>query len=116
MHELSICGAIKDIVAKHAGSRPVKTIHLQVGQLRQVVPDTLTYCWSLVTAETPLAESSLEIDHIPAMVECRACGHVTAPGDFPVMRCERCDGTDVAVTAGEEFLITSLDLVEGVNS
>ena len=41
MHELSICRSIADIVRRHAGEGTVSTIHVQIGQLRQIVPDTL---------------------------------------------------------------------------
>lgn len=111
MHELSICGSIADIVGRHAGGRQVDVIHLRVGKLRQIVPDTLTYCWGLVSARTPLAGSRLEVEQVPARVECRACG-TTSELTAPVFRCPGCDSTEVALVTGEEFLITSLDLAE----
>jgi hydrogenase nickel incorporation protein HypA/HybF len=110
MHELSICGSIKTIIEKHAAGRPVSTIHLQVGQLRQIVPDTLVYCWSLVSADGPLAGSSLSVEHIPGRIACNCCGVQAEIGQFPVFVCAACAGTDVTVLAGEEFLITSFDL------
>ncbi len=111
MHELSICGSIADIVGRHADGRQVDVIHLRVGMLRQIVPDTLTYCWGLVSADTPLAGSRLDVDHVPARVECRACG-TSSELAAPVFRCPGCDSTEVGLVAGEEFLITSLDLAE----
>lgn len=111
MHELSICGSIADIVGRHADGRKVDVIHLQVGRLRQIVPDTLLYCWGLVSAQTPLAGSRLEVESIPARVDCRGCGG-SAELEQPVFRCPHCDSTEVALVAGEEFLITSLELAE----
>ena len=49
MHELSLCNAIQGVVERARGDRAVTHVHLQVGQLRQVVPQTLEYCWTLVT-------------------------------------------------------------------
>lgn len=112
MHELSICGAIAGIVTERAGDRRVETIHVQVGQLRQIVPDTLTYCWSLVTADTTLGGSRIAVESIPAKIACRTCGGTMEIGDLPVFVCGKCQGVDVEVIAGEEFLITSLDLAE----
>jgi len=57
VHELSLCGSIGSIVERHAAGRPVSVIHVQIGQLRQVVPDTLVYCWELVSEGTQLAGS-----------------------------------------------------------
>ena len=112
MHELSICNSIADIVERHAAGRPVETIHVQVGQLRQIVPETLVYCWGLVSAETSLAGSALTVEEIAARIACRACGSEMEIGPFPVFVCAACQATDVVVLSGEEFLITSLDLAE----
>ncbi len=112
MHELSICGSIADIVRRHAADRQVETIHVQVGQLRQIVPDTLVYCWSLVSAETGLSGSVLAVESVRARITCHACGSTTEIDEFPVLRCGTCGGADVAVVAGDEFMITSLELAE----
>lgn len=112
MHELSICGAIAGIVSQRAGDRRVETIHVQVGQLRQIVPDTLVYCWGMVTADTPLDGSRIAVENIPARIACRRCLSTYEVGDHPVFVCSACSGADVEVVSGEEFLITSLDVVE----
>ena len=112
MHELSICGSIADIVTRRAEGRPVDTIHVQVGQLRQVVPDTLVYCWSLVSANTVLDGSHIEIDTVPARIECRTCGSNHEVGDYPILLCAKCDSADVQILTGEEFLVTALELAE----
>jgi len=93
VHELSLCGAIANIVTRHAAGRPVSVIHVQVGQLRQVVPDTLVFCWELVSDGTPLAGSRIDVEGVPARMRCRACGSI-----------------DAEVISGEEFMVTSLDL------
>ncbi|QNK81273.1 hydrogenase maturation nickel metallochaperone HypA [Nakamurella sp. PAMC28650] len=112
MHELSICSSIAKIVNRSANGRPVRTIHLQVGQLRQIVPETLVYCWGLVTADTVLDGSILEVDRIAAVVTCQSCGQIREVGAHPNFSCTGCGGTHVEVTSGEEFLITTLDLAE----
>ncbi len=112
MHELSICGSIADIVTRRAAGRPVKVINVRVGQLRQVVPDTLMYCWELVSADTPLAGSRISVEFVPARIKCRACGQFTDVGAVPVFACGGCGGFNADVVSGEEFLITSLELAE----
>lgn len=110
MHELALCGSIADIVTKHAAGRPVGTVRLKVGQLRQVVPDTLTYCWELVTSSSPLEGAELAIERVAARLRCDTCGVEHDMGDDFVFACPACDGTTVSVVAGEEFLITSMDV------
>jgi hydrogenase nickel incorporation protein HypA/HybF len=112
VHELSICGSIADIVTRRAAGRPVDTIHIRVGQLRQIVPDTLVYCWSLVSADTALDGSHIDVENVRARIRCRSCDSVHEIGEYPILLCTTCDSADVQVLAGEEFLITSLDLAE----
>lgn len=111
MHELSICQSISDIVARHAAGRPVSVIHVRIGQLRQIVPGTLVYCWALVSAETPLASSRIEVESVPASIRCHECDQTSLVGDVPVLICG-CGSTKTEIASGEEFLITSLELAD----
>ena len=110
VHELSICSSIADIVIRHAAGRPVQVINVRAGQLRQIVPDTLVYCWGLVSAGTPLDGSRISVEPVPARIRCRDCGQVTDVGEVPVFACGACGGVAVQVVSGEEFLVTSLEL------
>ena len=112
MHELSICASIADIATRHAAGRPVSVINVRVGQLRQIVPDTLVYCWGLLCEETSLAGSRIIVETVPARIRCRSCEQTADVGDLPVFACAGCGGIDVEIVAGEEFLITSLELAE----
>jgi hydrogenase nickel incorporation protein HypA/HybF len=112
VHELSLCGAIADIASRRAGERGVEVIHVRVGQLRQVVPDTLVFCWSLVVSQTDLEGSVLEIERVAARFRCRSCGGEYDLGNGITMVCGGCGSLDVEVVAGEEFLVSALELAE----
>lgn len=112
MHELSLCRAIYGLAYRAAGGRRVECVNLDVGELRQVVPETLVYCWALVTEETPLADAKLQVASIPAVLACRACAAQTRMRGIPMLVCSHCGASDVAVVSGEEFLLRSLDLKE----
>ncbi len=112
MHELSLCGAIADIATRHAGEREVDVIHVQIGQLRQVVPDTLVFCWSLVTAQTALDGSVLDVERIAALLRCRHCTAESELGDSFAFVCQACGSLDVVVLSGEELLVTAVELAE----
>ena len=114
MHELSICTSLAALVERHAAGRRVSVVHLDVGHLRQVVPATLTYSWDVVVAGGPLAGSSLEINHVPAVIECRDCAASTTLA-HPVFRCT-CGSTAVDVVSGNELLVRSLDLLAPDNA
>lgn len=112
MHELSLCRSIHEIVDRAAAGRPVGTVHLQVGRFRQVVPDTLSYCWTMVSASSNLAGSTLAIDQVDIVLACRTCSAETSPGQELLLVCGTCGSGDVSMLTGEEFMITSLDLKE----
>jgi hydrogenase nickel incorporation protein HypA/HybF len=112
MHELSLCDSIYEIVERTAAGRPVAMIHLQVGKLRQIVPDTLSYCWTIVSDQTDLAGSELEIDSVPVRLRCLDCDCTSTLTDQLLLLCPRCGRDHVMVTTGEEFMLTSLELAE----
>ncbi len=112
MHELSLCGAIYDIASRAADGRDVEVIHLQVGALRQVVPDTLVYCWTVVCDDTTLAGSRLELELCPVTLRCEQCGEDSTVSGELLLLCRACGTDQVTVTGGEELLVTSLELAE----
>ena len=109
MHELSICTAIAKIANEAAAGRPIECVRVDVGHLRQVVPDTLRYSWEMVVFGTPLEGVQLEVREVPAVIECRQCGMRTTLDD-PVFRCAVCGSTETKVVSGDELLVTSLDV------
>lgn len=109
MHELSICTAIAQIAERTAAGRRVTCVRIDVGHLRQVVPDTLIHSWEMVVFATPLEGSALDVRSVPAVIECRDCGHQTELAEL-VLRCAACDSTKTKVVAGNELEVTSLDV------
>lgn len=112
MHELSLCHSIHTIVERGAAGRPVETVHLRVGRLRQVVPETLTYCWSLVAADGPLAGSVLSVESVPVVLRCRSCDILSTIDDVLLLFCGACGSASTTIVTGEELLVTSLNLAE----
>ncbi|MCU1468667.1 MAG: hydrogenase expression/synthesis HypA [Actinomycetia bacterium] len=108
MHELALCEAILDTVTRRAGGKRVDRVQVRIGYFRQVVPNSLLFSWELLTEGTDLAGCGLDIDHVPAIVECRSCGAHTNL-DAPILVCGTCLGSDVVLLCGEEFLIASID-------
>ena len=111
MHELSLAKAVADTVTEHAAGRPVSRVLVRIGHLRQVVPDSLSFCWEMVTEGTTLADCRLDIEHVPAVALCGACGERTTL-ERPVVVCGACGGRDAILESGEEFLVDSIDVME----
>ena len=108
MHELSLCRSISTIVTRAAQGRPVAVVELEIGQLRQVVPETLTACWAIVSRGTSLENARLDIRQVPAGLHCRDCGRDSPVTRRTMLRCAACASTAVDVTSGDEMLVSSL--------
>ncbi len=109
MHELAVCTAIAKIADRAAGERPVTVVRVDIGYLRQVVPDTLVYSWEMVVFGTPLEGAALEVRAVPAVIRCTVCDDTTELDD-PVLRCAACGSFDTEVISGDEMLVTSVDV------
>lgn len=112
MHELSLCQSILEIADRAREDRPVQAVHVRLGQLRQVVPETLAWCWEMLTDSTPLAGSVLEIDHVPVVLDCLDCGSRTTVAAELLLSCGGCGSPRTVLVSGEELLVTSLELTD----
>ena len=110
---MSLCRAIAGVVKPHAAGRRVDVVRVQVGALRQVVPESLSFCWSLVRDHADMPDAELELEFVAAEVACRSCGQQSEITSRFSVCCPQCDSADVAVVHGEEFLVTSVDVSEG---
>ncbi|HZC93456.1 MAG TPA: hydrogenase maturation nickel metallochaperone HypA [Mycobacterium sp.] len=110
MHELSLCEAIADVVKPYADGRHVDVVRVRIGALRQVVPDSLSFCWTLVRDYEDMPDAELELELVDAQVTCRGCGHQSTITSRWSLLCPQCESADVEVLRGNEFLVTSLDV------
>jgi hydrogenase nickel incorporation protein HypA/HybF len=108
MHELSIGEAIVDAVADRAAGRKVLAVSIRVGHFRQVVPEALTFAWEMLTATTDLDGAALQIEFVPAVAACGACGDRTTL-DAPVLACASCGSRAVTLQSGDELLLVSVE-------
>jgi hydrogenase nickel incorporation protein HypA/HybF len=108
VHELSMCEAIARTVVDRAAGRRVVTVRVRIGHLRQVVPDTMSFCWEMLTTSTVLEGAALQIEHVPATVACDACNAITEL-DVPVLICGGCGSRLVTLRSGDELTLESLE-------
>jgi hydrogenase nickel incorporation protein HypA/HybF len=112
MHELSIAQSIVDIVGQYVPRTQfatVKLVRVRVGDLAGVVPDSLSFCFTAVTAGTPMAGALLEIEHVPYTIRCNGCTteSTTEPG---LALCPQCGSTDTRIIAGTELQVMTIDV------
>jgi hydrogenase nickel incorporation protein HypA/HybF len=111
MHELSLATGIVETVIKHADGRPVTSVEMRIGTLRQVVPESLEFYFGICSRDTLCQGATLEQEIIQARVRCRSCGAERELSE-PDFRCRSCAGTDVEVIAGTEFEVDSIEVTE----
>jgi len=113
MHELAICQAILQQAAAvarvHGGH--VKRINLRIGPLAGVEPDALRFTFPLVAAGTVCENAALAIETPAVRVECQICGAVTQVRPNRLL-CGGCGAWRVALLAGDEMRIESVELFE----
>ena len=111
MHELSVASAIVATAERHANGNRVTAVHVRVGRLRQVVPDSLRFCFGMVARESVCEGAVLELEIIPAVLRCKACEHEWEIEEPPFW-CPECAGGDVAPVRGEELEVESIEIEE----
>ncbi len=110
MHELSLCQAIAGAVKPYADGRHVDVVRVKIGALRQVVPESLSFCWTLVRDYEDMPDAELELEFVSAEVACRSCDRRSLITSQWSLLCPHCESADVEVLRGDEFLVTSLDV------
>lgn len=110
MHELGIINAmVKTIerVVKDEGLTEVDTLVLEVGELSGVVPRFLEECYPAAVYKTFMEHTKLQLDVVPGIVRCRACGR-----EFNAMRhdlrCPGCGGQDMEILGGNDLIIKEI--------
>ena len=109
MHELSVSAAVVDTAVRHAAGRKVTHVHLRVGALRQVVPDSLAFYFEIVARDTLCEGAVLEQELIGARLRCESC-KTEWEADAPAFRCPGCAGAAVTVVCGDELEVESIDV------
>ena len=111
MHELSLAQSILDIVeqemSRHGATR-VSLIRLDVGEFTVVVPDSLAFCFEVITKGTPFEGARLEMNPVPLTGRCKGCGEEFKIQDYN-FTCPRCEAKDIETIAGKELLIREIE-------
>lgn len=119
VHELSIANSLVNIVAELAEGTCVRKIHLNIGALSCVHPDSLRFSFDSIVAGTPLADASLEIRELPVVIYCPTCEQLRTLSGLQDFRCPVCQTLSGDIRQGQELEIESievLDLVDSVES
>ena len=112
MHELSVAQNIISIVEEHTKDhqdKKIKTVHLKVGKMSNVLIDSLRFCFESLISGTRLAEAKLLVEEITVTLFCGSCKKQTEISEFS-FSCVHCGSTNVQMISGNELTISELEV------
>ena len=89
----------------------VEKVNLKVGKLAAIVPDSLRFCFDIVTKETPLKGAELVIEEIDVVAKCNDC-QTNWTITEPVFSCKKCNSSSIEILSGRELDIDSIEIAE----
>jgi len=112
VHELSICQALLQEVAKIAArhdASAVERVTLEVGRLSGVEPELLARAFEIARVGTCAAQAVLCIEVLEIRVRCADCGAASRVQPNRLL-CAACGGYRTRVLEGEELLLRAVEL------
>ncbi len=110
MHELSIAESILEIIKENAGvTDSVKSVKVRIGELANVVPDSLEFCFSAITNGTVFEKAKLKIENVDIVVHCEVCGSDSKVEDI-LFKCKSCGSTDVKIISGTDLQVVEIEI------
>ena len=112
MHEISIAKSIIEIAeakAREENSRCIQTIKIRLGEFTTVVREALEFAFEVARRKTLAENARLEIESVPMVVRCVACGPVTDPVREVCLICPQC-GLPLEVVSGEELQVEYIEV------
>ena len=108
---MSIAQSLLDIVLEEGRRHQlnqVKTIRLQVGAMAAVVPESLTFCFNLISENTIAAGAGIEIETLPVVARCQDCGTLFEVEDL-VFICPHCQAPALELVSGRELTLLNIE-------
>ena len=111
MHEFSLIEnifKILDDIIKKEKIKKIDKINLIVGEMLQIVPETLVFAFDAVKKGTKCENAKLNIEIQPITIKCNICKrNIELNKDQYI--CPQCKGNDFKIISGKEFIIKSIE-------
>ncbi len=115
MHELPVTERILNIVLKHAERNRVNrvvSITLTIGELSELEDEWIQHYFDYLSKDTIAAGAKLNIERMPIVVRCNACGQTTSirKEELGQMTCPKCgENGDFSLVSGREYYIKEME-------
>ena len=111
MHELSIAQSLLDIIIDESNRHQlgrVNKVMLRVGALAAVVPESLRFCFDLVSRDTVASGALVEIETVAVTARCDKCDLSFEVKDM-VFECPSCGEPVLTMLGGRELYVMSIE-------
>ncbi|MBW1932045.1 hydrogenase maturation nickel metallochaperone HypA [candidate division Kazan bacterium] len=111
MHELTIAQSILNIINEELlvnNLSKVIKISIRIGRLTAIEPESLKFCFEIITKNTKAEGSVLEIDYVPIRCKCSNCQIVFTVDELDFI-CPKCMGSNLKIISGNELQVVGLE-------
>jgi len=121
MHEMAIAVEIVDcllnVAEQHKATR-IEQVEIEIGRMRQVVPEALEMAFSAAVAGTVAEGAVLKLMEIEVTAVCDDCGTTYSPDIEISFACPSCGQANPRITAGDDIVVRNItcDVDEGVSA
>ena len=112
MHEMSIAQSVINIVKEEMTKNDatiLRSVRLNIGQMTAIVPEALSFCFEIITADTEMEGARLIMDIIPLRGYCHACNKEFDIEDY-AFNCPLCGGTKIDTISGQDLAIVEIEV------
>ena len=112
MHEMSIAQSVIEIINEEMEKNDatiLRSIRLNIGKMSAIVPDSLSFCFEVITAGTKLEGAQMIMDIIPMKGYCQGCEREFEIEDYAFV-CPSCGSTQIKAISGQELSIVEIEV------
>jgi len=112
MHEMSIAQSLIDVIKEEMLKHDVRTlrsVRLNIGQMSAIVPDSLSFCFEVITTGTELEGTRLIMDIIPLRGYCPNCNDEFEIKEYAFI-CPSCNSKEIETIAGQDLSIVEMEV------
>jgi hydrogenase nickel incorporation protein HypA/HybF len=121
MHEFSVMTQIVDSVleeAKKRDAQKVEQVDLEVGEFTMLGLEQLRFAYEVLSKDTILQGSKLEVRTIKGKIKCDSCGYEgsvriaedTPHRSVPILECPKCHSA-AKIVEGRECIVRNIRMV-----
>jgi hydrogenase nickel incorporation protein HypA/HybF len=112
MHEFGLMQSVLDNAdksAREAGAVRITDIRLVIGEMREVIPDSMDFAFEALSPNTLSENAVLHMTMISPRSRCTQCGHEFEHERFR-RSCPKCDSLVTELIAGKELYIDAIEV------